>query len=183
MNYAYFAATLPALQFDGAPAMTEEEFRARCREQMPPRHFAAVCDLLGGARSDHPWAVAWRDRETQLRNAVAKLRAAKRHGADPAPWLRPHGGFDVLVENGVAAAFQEPDPQRRERALDLLRWNLAGELAGHETLGAEAVFAYAVRPAILLRLAKADPAKGRERLLAIARPAPGRETAPQSASN
>ena len=169
MSYAYFAATLPALQFDRAPAMTEEEFRARCREQMPASHYAAVCALLGDGASDHPYATAWRDRETQLRNAVAKLRAAKLHGADPAPWLRAHGGFDVLVENGVAAAFQEADPMKRERALDLLRWNLAGELAGFDTLSAEAVFAYAVRLGILLRRAKADAAKGRERLLALAR--------------
>ena len=58
---------------------------------------------------------------------------------------------------------------KRERALDLLRWNLAGELAGYDTLSAEAVFAYAVRLGILLRRAKADAAKGRERLLALAR--------------
>lgn len=170
MSYAYFAATLPALQFDNAPAMTEEDFRVRCREQMSARDYAAVCALFGDGNSDHPYVQAWRDRETQLRNAVVRLRAAKLHGgADPAPWLRPHRGFDVLVENGVAAAFQEADPMKRERALDLLRWNLAGELAGYDTLSAEAVFAYAVRLGILLRRAKADTVKGRERLLAIAR--------------
>ena len=169
MSYDYFAATLPALQFDRAPAMTEEEFRARCREQMPARHVAVVCALLGGGASDHPYVVAWRNGETQVRNAAAKQRAAKLPGADAARWLRGHTGCSLFIQNGVAAAFQEPDPMKRERALDLLRWNLAGEIAGYDTLSAEAVFAYAVRLGILLRRAKADAAKGRERLLALAR--------------
>ena len=169
MSYDYFAATLPALHFDRAPAMTEDEFRALCREHMTARDVAAICALLGCGASDHPYVVAWRNGETQVRNAAAKLRAAKLPGADAARWLQEHTGFSVFIQSGVAAAFQEADPMKRERALDLLRWNLAGELAGFDTLSAEAVFAYAVRLGILLRRAKADAAKGRDRLLALAR--------------
>ena len=169
MSYPYFAATLPALQFDRAPALTEGEFRARCREHLSPAHAAVVCALLEDGASEHPYAAAWSNRETQVRNAVARQRAAKIPGAVAAPWLRAHDGFAVFIQSGVAAAFQEADPMKRERALDLLRWNLAGDLAGFDTLSAEAVFAYAVRLGILLRRAKADAAKGRERLLALAR--------------
>ncbi|MGI5869988.1 MAG: DUF2764 family protein [Kiritimatiellia bacterium] len=169
MSYHYFAATLPGLQFGREPTMTAEAFRAQCQEHMSARDCAVVFALLDGGASDHPYARAWRNGETQLRNAVAKLRATKLRGADPAPWLREHRGVDVRIENRVAAAFQEADPLKRERALDQLRWDLAGEIAGYDTLSAEAVFAYAVRLGILLRQAKADPVKGRERLFAHAR--------------
>lgn len=165
MSYTYFAATLPALQFDGAPAMTESEFRSRCRDHLSASDFLALCAVSDGGESSNTFVRKWHDRDTQLRNAVARMRAARiGEGTDASKWLRSHAGFEVSTENAVVSAFQEINPMRREMAIEHIRWNLAGELAGFDSFSAEAIFAYAIRLGILCRRAAADADKGAERL-------------------
>ncbi|MBQ9726633.1 MAG: DUF2764 family protein [Kiritimatiellae bacterium] len=169
--YEYFASTLPSFAFGAPPPMAPEELLAAAQTCLAAADSAALGALLSGAPSGHPFVVAWRDRDAQLRNAVARARAAKARGAaDASRWLRPHGGWSGAVESGVAAAFQEPDPLRRERALARLRWDQAGELAGLDPFSAAAVLAYAVRLQIAETLAKADEAAGLERLRNAALP-------------
>ena len=61
----------------------------------------------------------------------------------------------------AAAAFQEKDPARRERLLDQVRWDAAGELTPPAApLSKEAVFTYAIRLAIVLRRAARDTEAG-----------------------
>ncbi len=165
MSYTYFAATLPALQFDGAPTMTESEFRDRCRNHLSASDFTALCALLSGGECSHTFVRKWHDRDTQLRNAVARMRAARiGEGTDASKWLHSHAGFEVSTETAITAAFQEPNPMRRDLAIERLRWNIAGELAGFDSFSAEAIFAYAIRLGILCRKAAANADKGTERL-------------------
>ena len=168
MSYTYFAATLSALSFDGEPTMTETEFRDRCREYLSASDFRTLTALLDGGESSNTFVRKWRNSDTQLRNAVARMRAARiGDGADASKWLRNHTGFEVSTETAVAAAFQEPNPMRREMAIERIRWNLAGELAGFDAFSAETLFAYAIRLGILCRRAAADVDKGTERLRAM----------------
>lgn len=169
MSYAYFASTLPLLVLEGPPPFTAEAFLARCQEQLSAEHVEAVRALMGQGDSRHPFVVAWRNRETQFRNAIVKARVAKRQGVDAGPWLREHGGFDVWVEHGVVAAFQATDPLKRERALDQILWQLAGELAGPEPLTAQAIFAYAIRLQMTIRWSKVDATRGLERMMKLAK--------------
>jgi len=165
MSYTYFAATLPALQFDGEPAMTESEFQDRCRDHLSASDFAALCSLVSGGESSNTFVRKWHEHDTQLRNAVARMRAARiGEGIDASKWLQNHAGFEVSTETAVTAAFQEPNPMRREMAIERIRWNIAGELAGFDSFSAEAIFAYAIRLGILCRRAAADVDKGTERL-------------------
>jgi hypothetical protein len=164
MSYYYFAATLPALQFDGAPPLSEAEFRSRCGEHLGDSDMKALTALCDGGKTGNAFVLKWRDHDAQMRNAVARLRAARIPGADATKWLREHTCFDMAVENGVSAAFQESNPMRRERALDQIRWNLAGELAGYDAFSAEAIFAYAIRLGIVSHMAKTDVKKGGDRL-------------------
>ena len=176
--YEYFAATLPMLSFGAPPPMAAEDLRAAAEGNLKAADLAALDALLSGAPSDHPFVVAWRDRDTQLRNAVARARAARlqknaagaANSADASRWLRPHGGWSAGVESGVAAAFQEPDALRRHRALARLRWDQATELAGLDPFSSAAVLAYAVRLVLAADLAKADEEAGLERLRKTADP-------------
>ena len=137
------------------------------------RHIRRVAALLDGGESADPYVCAWRDIETQLRNAVARLRAARLPAganaapADAAKWLRPHGGWSVALENAVAAAFQEDTPLKREQALARIRWEWAGELAGTDPFSANAIFCYGLRLAIAGQLAHTDPVKGEARMRAF----------------
>ena len=78
MSYEYFASSLPALKFGDPPPFGPAELLAAASGVLSGPDFAALDALLSGAESEHPFAVAWRDCETQLRNAVARRRAARR---------------------------------------------------------------------------------------------------------
>lgn len=182
--YEYFASTLPSFAFGAPPPMAAEDLRAAAEGNLKAADLAALDALLSGAPSDHPFVVAWRDRDTQLRNAVARARASRlqknaagaANSADASRWLRPHGGWSAGVESGVAAAFQEPDALRRHRALARLRWDLAGEVAGLDPFSSSAILAYAVRLVLAADLAKADADAGLARLRRTAEETASKET-------
>lgn len=166
MNLDYFIASLPMLLPGHPPGITLDAFRAACAEQLTGRLAAAVQALLDNTDCDHPFVRAWRAHETLLCNAVARRRAA-RLKQDAQRWLRPVDGGDMRIEHGVAAAFEQPDPLQRERALDRLRWNVLEELQGNQPLTSAVVLAYAVKLRILDRWSRLDAAAGAQRLEAL----------------
>ena len=124
----------------------------------------ASASVLSDASSRHRNRILarWLDLDTQLRNAIAAERA-RLHGQDAARWRRPAEGCSLFWANRAAAAFQEKDPARRERLLDQVRWDAAGELTPPTApLSAAAVFTYAIRLAIVLRRAARDTAAGND---------------------
>ena len=101
-----------------------ERFLAACREQIGAKATAGIEAALACAPSDHPVAERWRDLETQLRNASAAERAR----------------------------LAGQDPAKRERLLDQVRWDAAGELTPVASpLSAAAAFTYAIRLSISIR--------------------------------
>jgi len=162
MSLIYLISSLPFLTFDATPALTLEQFEGMCADQLDGRDAQAVRALLGHGASDHPFVSALRDKETILRNSVARRRAARRaEAADSQRWLRPTQGCDSQIENRVDDAFEESDPLSRERELDKIRWIIAEELQGPDPLDKRAVFAYAVKLAILARWQSLETDRGR----------------------
>lgn len=164
MSYNYFAATLPMLKFDGEPPMTLGKFVEECSGKLSSSDFRTLRCLLYGGSTDNSFVAAWRGRETQVRNAVARIRASRLGLGDSSKWERPFEGFSCAAEAGVAAAFQEKDPAAREKALDKVLWDTADELAGFDPFCAEAIFSYALKLGICERRAAADAAAGAARL-------------------
>ncbi|MDD5707224.1 MAG: DUF2764 family protein [Kiritimatiellae bacterium] len=163
MNLEYFIASLPMLAPGQAPGISTESFRAACEAQLDPALGAAACALLDGRPGPHPFALQWQDRETILRNAVARRRAS-RHGTDALSAQHPAAGSDVRIEHGVAAAFEQTDPLQRERALNRLRWNVLEELQGNQPMAPEVVLAYAVKLRLLDRWSRLNADAGAARL-------------------
>ena len=155
----YLIASLQPLDLDGPAPYTEAQFAEMCREQLGPDPFKAH-------------AARWADLDAQLRNAVAAERARAR-GDDPAKWRRPVRGCSPYWANRVAAAFQETNPAARERLLDRVWWDAAGELVPPAApLSAAAAFAYAIRLALVVRRRAASAEAGNavfDRLAAAAR--------------
>lgn len=176
MSYEYFASSLPAMRFGEKPPMEPGELLASACGVLSGEDFAALSAVFSGAESGHPFVAAWRDCETQLRNAVARRRAARRASSSPsgAPsdaasrFERPHGGWCAAIESGVAAAWQEPDPLARHRALARLRWDVASELAGPDAFSPSAVLAWAVKLLVARDLAAVDGEAGLAKLDAAA---------------
>lgn len=163
----YLISSLQPLDLDGAAPYTLAQFLAACREQLPARVAAAIAAVAG---ADAPsadsaavgWSVArqWLDLDTQLRNAIAAERARAR-GLDAAKWRRPAAGCSLYWANRVAQAFQESDPARRDRQLDLVRWDAAGELTPPAApLSAAAALTYALRLALVIRRQAISTAAG-----------------------
>lgn len=168
MGYPYFAATLPTQEFGAPPVLTADAFRSLAENSLTKVDLAALDALLSGGESDHPFVVAWRDRDTQIRNAIARHRASRIDGADATKYLRSHGGWSCAAEEAVAAAFAEADPLDRQRALLRVRWDSLGDLAGLDSFSPAAVLAYAVRLTIAAEYAAFDAEKGAARLRATA---------------
>jgi len=165
--YSYFAATLPYPAFDSPPPFTEEAFAVMCRQHLSASDFAAFEALRSGGGTKHPFVLAWRDFEAQLRNASAKIRAAKL-GIESDKWRRPQRGWSVALETAAAAAFAETDPMRRDLALKKILWDAAEEIAGLDNFSAASIFARFIRLRILVERAHANADSGKSRLLKMA---------------
>jgi hypothetical protein len=152
MNYYFLVSSLPLLQLGLKPSITPQAFLTACETNLTPEETAVMHDLLAsdGSHSEHPFAQAWRDRETELRNETARLRARNRSLGSES-WLRPQQGARVFIKTAVAEAFQAADPLERERSLDRLRWTILDELAGLNPFGIEAVFSYGLRLRLVCR--------------------------------
>ena len=161
----YLVSSLQPLALDGPPPYTAGQFLGLCRSQLSPADADAIETLLGSldeGPSGHRLLARWRDLDTQLRNTIAAERARLR-GQDAARWRRPATGCALYWTNRAAAAFQEKDPARRERLLDQVRWDAAGELTPPAApLSVAAVFTYAIRLALVLRRAARDAAAGND---------------------
>lgn len=151
----YLVSSLQPLDLDGSAPYTLARFLEMCRDQLPASQSDAIAAAVlpdgGGAASRWSVAAKWRDLDVQIRNAVAAERA-RAQGLDPAKWRRPADGCSLHWANRVAACFQEKDPGKRDRLLDLVRWDAAGELTPPASpLSAAAAFTYALRLAIVVR--------------------------------
>lgn len=158
----YLVASLQPLTLDGPPPYTAERFIELCRGQLSAVDADGVAAVMGESVSDHPLAARWRDLDAQIRNAMAGERA-RLHGQDAARWRRPADGCSLYWANRTAAAFQEKDVVRRERLIDQVRWDAAGDLTPPSSpLSVAAVFTYAIRLSIVLRGSARDVAAGND---------------------
>lgn len=150
----YLISSLQPLALDGPAPYTMERFLEMCRDQLTAGQAEAIAAVVASPTSALPAtgiAADWRDLDGQLRNAIAAERARIR-GVDSAKWRHAVDGCSVYWANRVTTAFQEKDPAKRDRQLDQVRWDAAGELVPPAApLSAAAALAYAVRLAIVLR--------------------------------
>lgn len=171
MSCYYLIASLPRLMFDERPLLSIDDFKERCREALRPGDAATVDRLCHPTQETmeapvskmHPFEVRWLNSETQLRNAVARVRAVRR-GRDASSFMRSHEGFEIRIETAVEQAFEKSSPLEREQALDGLRWTLLEELAGLDPFALSVVLAYAVKLRLAWKTAQRDAGKGMEQV-------------------
>ncbi len=164
MSHYYIVASLPLLKLGETPPVSREYFLAACAV-LPEEEQREVALVAAGrcAEGHSDFCRQWLPKETQLRNAVARQRGARR-GVEAAPFLRDHTGFDVSVEKEVQDAFARPDALERELALDRCRWRLLDELAQPAPFSLAAVLAFAVKLQLAWRWAELKDEEGRARL-------------------
>lgn len=165
MSYYYLVSSLPSISLDAKPALSLDAFRSSCADHLSEHDAYALNSLLNidGVPVDHTFVNNWIARETQLRNASARLRAAKLQ-KDAVDFVREHSGFDVGIEDSVEEAFNHSNPMKRERALDKIRWTTLDELAGADPFSVNIVLAYAIKLRLAERWAAMDPEQGQTKI-------------------
>ena len=163
MNYYYLIASLPMLRIDAPPPFTTTEFQSLCRDYLTPEDFEALEAILNSKIEDstHPFVQEWRNRDTQIRNAVVRQRASNLK-QDPTPHLREQEGFSAHVDKLAGDAFSKGSPLDREQALDALRWDSIDELAGLDPFTGRAVLAYTLKLLLAQRWAQMNEDKGKQ---------------------
>lgn len=163
MNYYYLGAALPGLSMDSKPPLPAEEFRSMASQHLCSRDMQALLALesIWSTDSDHPFVTLWKSKETALRNALTKARAAAlKRDADK--YLRHSELYDTDSERAASEAISKASPLEKEQVLDRHRWHALGEMAGFNQFSTEAILAYAVRLSIAQRWSAMDEDAGRQ---------------------
>jgi hypothetical protein len=138
MTVDYILSSLPALTFGDKAPMSWERFT----------------EIAGGSYDPG----AFSDLETQIKNAIAEARGGEKY-------RRPAEGVSLYWRNRTLACFQEHDVAKRERMLDKVRWDAAGELADPASpLGRGALATYAERLKLLIKNSRFSAADGEKAL-------------------
>lgn len=153
MSYYYVVASLPLMFFGDPPPVRSAQWRRQLQGVLPEKDLVFVDALLQGRHTGGcRFTEQWREKETRLRNAVARARAA-RLGVEVQPFLQPQHGHDREIEDAVINAFTKENPLERERELDRCRWHIAEQLAWGELFRLETVLAFAIKLRIAERWA------------------------------
>lgn len=165
MPYYYLTASLPGLEMEAPLPFSSTEFRSLCESVLEEKDFPELDCVLEGRVADgtsvfcREYAAA----ETQLRSALARLRAGHRK-IEATPFLRDHPGFSMSIEKAVADAWAKTSPLERERVLDRHRWKVLEDLALMDSFGLPAVLSFAARLKLAERWAAMTEEKGQSRL-------------------
>ncbi len=168
MAYYALVASLPHLKIGDEPPFSVEEYIGQCAQWVTDKEVMILEHILQDKHSANgcPICRKWADIETQLRNAVARLRG-QRLGIDFKEYLRPHQGFIGQIEQLATDAFTRTDPLEVEEEIDRTRWMLAEELIGQNPFGFLKVLAYGIQLKIVERWNRMDVHTGKEKLEAI----------------
>ncbi len=175
---AYLLATHPAPRLGVEPPVALDRFLEACGPFVGDERSRDLERVVrgpgGGAVEDpqvpmfDPAAAAWATAAGLVEEAIVQARVARSRRELPTG-VRVVSGHRVDVVEGVAAAFELPDPGARERALDELRWRLAEELSVAEPDGFGALVARTVQLRLAWRWARWDAEEGRRALEAALR--------------
>lgn len=165
MKPYYLVASLPTLVLGDPAPLDAAAFLAACANLLCAEEMAEATLMIEGRAGESASAFAkdWLRVDTQLRNAVARVRAGQR-STEARPYLRDHEGYDVSLEKAVTDAYTRPDPLERELFLDRYRWQRLEELVLAEPFGFAAVLAYALKLRMVLRWAGLNDEAGAARL-------------------
>lgn len=163
MAYYYLVASLPVLVPGKGAEDTGRQFFENTAFLLQEDHAEALRAIVEGRPGEHPhpFNQAWFNRDTQLRNALARQRAnvLKR---DARPFLKDHGDFDSRLDGWAQEALSMRDPLEREKFLDEKRWILVEELAQPSPFGIEAVLAHGVKLVLAERWTQRDKETGKK---------------------
>jgi hypothetical protein len=134
--FHYLVASLPSLRLGETPGLRSDDFLEVCGRYLEPEQQeilvgAGLLPAPPAPEAPHEALRGWYEFETDLRNHLARARAARRK-VDAEPFLRPEGNLSSDMERAVGEALDQSNPEDGERRLDELRWRFLEDLTvGH----------------------------------------------------
>lgn len=163
MLYYYLISSFPQLNLDDPPGITLEKFLFQCQGILDVKDLNDLNKVLTGDATgvQSPHAIQWLAADTQLRNAIARIRAAHLN-IDAITYLKDHINASMYVETAVRDAFTRDNPLERELVLEKCRWFILDEITFEDRFGFAAVLAFGVKLQIVERRQGYSDDKGRE---------------------
>jgi hypothetical protein len=166
--YYYLVASLPPVAWGEPPPWDPAELLFHCQGVLTPGDWRELSLIVEG-RADEgtsAFAIWWCALDTQIRNALVRLRAARLH-VDARLYTRTHPGYDVAAERAVIDAMGPAGPLERELAIDRARWMALDERVLGKRFELDEVLAYAARLRLLERWSRMTAEAGRARIEAF----------------
>ena len=148
---------------DEDPSISMEIFRALAAEHLSANDYAAFsqADALWTTPTRHPFMITWKAKETALRNALVRARAAATE-KDPEQFIQGPTVYDADAEQVSAEAILKSNPLDKEKILDRHRWAVLDEMAGLNNFASESILAYFIKLGIATRWGKMNEDEGRQ---------------------
>jgi hypothetical protein len=161
VEYVYLVASLPLLELTATPRISSTDLLSSSAGVLRADHREDLKRVLEDRPHDvrAPELRPYLDAETQLRNALAGLRAA-RAGAGYDAGAHPFTGYDGRCVSAAERAMELEDPRERELVLDRLRWALLDEIAVSPPFGFQSVLAYGLKLRLAEKWAAMDEDEG-----------------------
>jgi hypothetical protein len=165
VSHYYLVASLPTLVMGEPPPATGDDLLVRWANLLTEAELRELALAFGGrvAEGQSDFSKRWTQLETQLRNAVARVRSGKL-SLEPREYLKEHTGYDTYIEKAVTDAYARPNPLERELSLDHHRWQLLDELILADRFGFPSLVAFAIKLGIAARWAAMKDEAGQARL-------------------
>jgi hypothetical protein len=163
-QYYYTVASLPFLDFDSDPPMTEEEFIDICTKECSEKDFTLLQSISltppGSSGETNTVVDSFYTWERSLRNELVILRAKKK-GVDPDAYIR-EGNEDLGSVQTARGALMSESPLAVEETLNKARWIYLDQLETGHYFDLEKLAVYKLKLEILENKAKTDKERGKE---------------------
>ena len=151
----YTICSLPYLSFGDSPPLTTTAFLSLCEIEVSPKSMPILTAIsLLPPRTTPPLAAIkrWYGWERQLRQELARIRAAAGHGRID---FSPEAGEEISFaqKNLAARAVALESPAEAEDLLDQARWQLLSELEKAHNFGLPKLGLYFLKLQLLERRA------------------------------
>jgi len=163
MTYYYLVSSLPLLDLGGNLPLSPENFFTSYQEMLVPGDRVDVRHIIQGDMNfvHYPFIMEWLNYETQLRNALVRVRGERtKISADP--YLFSHTGYSLYAEKIVVRAMRQTNPLKKELILDQFRWALLEELSFPSTFEISTIFSYILKLKLAARWSGLSDEKGLE---------------------
>lgn len=165
MEYYYFAASLPYLEFGMRAPVSYERFLSLAAEQLEGPDRRTIQRAKTGPCDDPddpvPVLKEWKNFDVSLRNELARTRAAKK-SRDPAQYIRGENYPDPFTAGFARWAAGQANPLEAEIYLDRIRWGKIEELEKGHYFDIGHLIAYALKLQILQRWDRINSVGGDE---------------------